>query len=161
MPEKSKKTKTAKPKAEATPKEKTLKKNEYIEAIGRRKRAIARVRITTVSPSESIEAGNFIVNGKSYKTYFPTAILQQTIEAPFAKMKSENRFSGTVKVSGGGISGQAEAIRQGISRALVTFDINFRKKLKKLGYLRRDPREKERRKFGLKKARKAPQWSKR
>jgi small subunit ribosomal protein S9 len=72
-----------------------------------------------------------------------------------------NRFNGTVKVNGGGISGQAEAIRLGISRALVIFDINFRKRLKKIGFLKRDPREKERRKFGLKKARKAPQWSKR
>jgi len=87
--------------------------------------------------------------------------LQQIIELPFTKLKSENRFNGTVKVSGGGIAGQAEAVRHGVSRALILFDVNFRKKLKKAGYLKRDPREKERRKFGLKKARKAPQWSKR
>jgi small subunit ribosomal protein S9 len=178
MPEKSKKTKVVKivktkvpeivkteiPETEVEvveTKEKKLKKSEYIEAIGRRKRAVARVRIFTVSPTDSIEAGNFIVNGKNYKQYFPTSILQQTVESPFARLKSMNRFNGTVKVNGGGISGQAEAIRLGISRALVIFDINFRKRLKKIGFLKRDPREKERRKFGLKKARKAPQWSKR
>ncbi len=141
--------------------ERKLKKSEYIEAIGRRKRAVARVRLFTVSPSESMEAGNLIVNDKNYKQYFPTQILQQTVESPFTKLKSANRFSGTVKVNGGGVSGQAEAVRHGISRALIIFDINFRKKLKKAGFLKRDPREKERRKFGLKKARKAPQWSKR
>ena len=177
MPEKSKKTKikkTAKvaekkieekeietPKEAEAPKERKLKKSEYIEATGRRKRAVARVRIFTVGPSESMEAGNLVVNGRNYKEYFPTAILQQTIESPFVKLKSMNRFSGTVKVNGGGISGQAEAVRHGLSRALVLFDINFRKRLKKAGFLKRDPREKERRKFGLKKARKAPQWSKR
>jgi small subunit ribosomal protein S9 len=163
---KIKTTKTEAPKIEAPEieveaKEKKLKKSEYIEATGRRKRAVARVRIFTVSPADSIEAGNFIVNGKNYKEYFPTIILQQTVESPFARLKSMNRFYGTVKVNGGGISGQAEAIRHGISRALVLFDINFRKRLKKIGFLKRDPREKERRKFGLKKARKAPQWSKR
>jgi small subunit ribosomal protein S9 len=141
--------------------ERKLKKSEYIDAVGRRKRAVARVRLFTVNPSESMETGNLVVNGKNYKQYFPTQILQQTIESPFSKLKSANRFSGTVKVNGGGISGQAEAVRHGISRALIIFDINFRKKLKKAGFLKRDPREKERRKFGLKKARKAPQWSKR
>ncbi len=152
--------KTIKPKAEKVI-EKKLKKVEYFEAIGRRKRAIARVRIFAVNPSESIESGNLVINGKNYKEYFPTTILQQIIESPFIKLKSENRFNGTIKVSGGGVAGQAEAVRHGISRALILFDINFRKKLKKAGYLKRDPREKERRKFGLKKARKAPQWSKR
>jgi len=140
---------------------KKSKESKYFEAIGRRKRAIARVRLFAVSTSESIESRNFIINGKNYKEYFPTTILQQIIELPFTKLKSENRFNGTVKVSGGGIAGQAEAVRHGVSRALILFDVNFRKKLKKAGYLKRDPREKERRKFGLKKARKAPQWSKR
>jgi small subunit ribosomal protein S9 len=159
MPEKSKKIKKS-PKA-ITEVEKKPKKIQYFEAVGRRKRAVARVRLYTVDSAESMETGNFLINDKNYKVYFPTAILQQTIESPFAKLKSTNKFSGTVKVKGGGISGQAEAVRHGISRALILFDINFRKKLKKLGYLKRDPREKERRKFGLKKARKAPQWSKR
>jgi small subunit ribosomal protein S9 len=159
MPEKSKKIKKS-PKA-ITEVEKKPKKIQYLEAVGRRKRAVARVRLYTVDSAESMETGNFSINGKNYKEYFPTAILQQTIESPFTKLKSTNKFSGTVKVKGGGISGQAEAVRHGISRALILFDINFRKKLKKLGFLKRDPREKERRKFGLKKARKAPQWSKR
>jgi len=79
----------------------------------------------------------------------------------YLKLKSTNKFAGSVKAVGGGISGQAEAVRHGISRALILFDVNFRKKLKKAGFLKRDPREKERRKFGLKKARRAPQWSKR
>jgi small subunit ribosomal protein S9 len=171
MPEKLKKTKTAKtetikkevdaPKEAEVSQERKLKKSEYIEAVGRRKRAVARVRIFTVGPSESIEAGNLVVNGKNYKEYFPTAILQQTVESPLARLKSTNRFSGTVKVNGGGVTGQAEAVRHGLSRALVEFDANFRKRLKKAGFLTRDSREKERRKFGLKKARKAPQWSKR
>lgn len=162
MPEKSKKpVASAKRKQADKPKTKIPKKLQYFEAVGRRKRAVARVRLYTVGPAESMEIGNFVVNDKNYKEYFPTTVLQQTIESPFVKLKSINRFSGTAKVKGGGISGQAEALRHGISRALVLFDINFRKKLKKLGFLKRDPREKERRKFGLKKARKAPQWSKR
>jgi len=160
MKEKSTKT-TKTPKTSKPIVEKKPKKQEYIEAVGRRKRAVARVRLYTVGPAESVEAGNFEVNGKNYKVYFPTQILQQTIESPFVRLKSINRFSGTARVKGGGISGQAEAIRHGISRVLIIFDINFRKRLKKAGFLKRDPREKERRKFGLKKARKAPQWSKR
>ena len=160
MPEKSSKIKKIK-KETAPQKEKKVKKVRYHEAVGRRKRAVARVRLYTVNPSESMETGNFLVNDKNYKEYFPMPILQQVVESPFIRLKSQNRFSGTAKVKGGGISGQAEAVRHGISRALIIFDINFRKRLKKLGFLRRDPREKERRKFGLKKARRAPQWSKR
>lgn len=133
----------------------------YFEGIGRRKRAVARVRLFTCSPDQSIETGNILVNEKNYKEYFPTLVLQKTIEDPFIRLKSINRFMGTVKVSGGGINAQAEAIRHGASRALILFDVNFRKKLKKSGFLKRDPREVERKKFGLKKARRAPQWSKR
>jgi len=133
----------------------------YFEGIGRRKRAIARVRILTAGPADSMETGNFSVNGRSYKEYFPTLNLQRIVEDPFSKLKSLNRFTGTVRVSGGGINAQAEAVRMGTSRALVIFDMNFRKKLKKSGFLKRDPREVERKKFGLKKARRAPQWSKR
>lgn len=133
----------------------------YYEAVGRRKRAVARVRIFSAGPLKSINEGNFIINNKPYKEYFPTFPLQKTIESPFTKLKSATRFSGTVKVKGGGPTGQAEAIRHGIARSLVLFDESFRKKLKKFGYLRRDPREKERKKFGLKGARRAPQWSKR
>lgn len=140
---------------------KIQKQEKYYEATGRRKRAVARVRIITCNSSQSIGEGQFLVNDKSYKEYFPIVFLQQTVESPFQKLKLMDKFSGTAKVKGGGINGQAEAIRHGISRAMIVFDANFRKKLKKSGYLTRDPREKERRKFGLRKARRAPQWSKR
>jgi len=159
---KTTKRKTKKEKAEPVKevKEKESPKN-YFEGIGRRKRAIARVRILTVGPADSMEAGKFSVNNRQYKEYFPTLSLQKIVEDPLSKLKSLNRFTGTVKVYGGGINAQAEAVRLGVSRALVLFDINFRKKLKKSGFLKRDPREVERKKFGLKKARRAPQWSKR
>ena len=101
------------------------------------------------------------VNGKNYTDYFKDQELWETIESPFKKLKSINRFKAIIKVSGGGVTGQAEAVRHGLSRALTLFDGNFSKKLRKAGYLTRDPREKERRKYGLKKARKAPQWAKR
>jgi small subunit ribosomal protein S9 len=96
-----------------------------------------------------------------YREYFSNKMLQAIVESPLRKLKSVNRFKATAKVSGGGLSGQADAIKHGLSRALVLFDLNFRKKLKKAGFLTRDPRAKERRKYGLKKARKAPAWSKR
>jgi len=133
----------------------------YFEAVGRRKTAIARVRISTSSPDQSIAEGNLVINNRLYKQYFPTLILQKLVESPFVRLKSINRFSGTVKVKGGGKNAQAEAVRHGLSRALILFDINFRKKLKKSGFLTRDSRKVERKKFGLKKARRAPQWSKR
>jgi len=141
-------------------KKEAVSKN-YFEGIGRRKRAIARVRLFTAGPVDSIEAGKFLINKREYKEYFPTMTLQAIVQDPFDKLKSLNRFTGTVQVAGGGINAQAEAVRLGASRALVLFDMNFRKKLKKSGYLKRDPREVERKKFGLKKARRAPQWSKR
>lgn len=133
----------------------------YYEAVGRRKKAVARVRLFTSGASQSITEGNLIINNKPYKEYFPILALQKKIEAPFLRLKSTKRFKGTVKVKGGGPTGQADAVRHGIARALVLFDDNFRKKLKKAGYLKRDPRKKERKKFGLKKARRAPQWRKR
>lgn len=101
------------------------------------------------------------MNDKPYFEYFRTPQLQNIIEAPLKKLKSLNRFKATVKVSGGGMHGQADAVKFGLSRALVLFDPNFSKKLKKSGFLTRDARVKERRKYGLKKARKAPQWAKR
>lgn len=145
------------------PKTKTeeTKKPAYHEAIGRRKTAVARVRLFTSSPSESALEGNLVINDKSYKEFFPTLELQKIVEAPLRRLKSFNRFRATIKVKGGGIRGQAEAVRHGISRALILFDLNFRKRLKKVGYLTRDPRKKERKKYGLKKARRAPQWRKR
>ena len=133
---------------------------KYFEAIGRRKRATARVRLFTCKPFEG-EKGKILVNEKPYTDFFPTIELQKTIINPLKKMKSLNRFEVTIKVKGGGIKGQAEAIRHSLSRALVKFNQDFSKKLKKAGYLRRDPRRKERKKPGLKKARKASQWKKR
>jgi small subunit ribosomal protein S9 len=136
------------------------KKKRYFEAVGRRKTAIARVRLLTIKPFEGDE-GKITVNEKFYKIYFPTLILQQTAEASLRRLKSLNRFEIVAKVKGGGIQAQAEALRHGMARVLVLFNQDFRKKLKKAGYMKRDPRVKERRKYGLKKARKAPQWQKR
>lgn len=133
----------------------------YYEAVGRRKRAVARVRLWTVRPSDSAAEGNFIINNKPYKNYFPAERAWNEAEVAFKKLKAFNRFRVSVAVSGGGVQAQAEAVRHGASRALIKFDPNFRKKLKKAGYLRRDSREVERKKPGLKKARRAPQWTKR
>lgn len=137
------------------------KEKRYYEAVGRRKTAVARVRLFTSGPLQSTTEGNLIINDKSYKDFFSIPELQGIVEAPLKRLKSLNRFRATIKVKGGGIRGQAEAICHGIARTLVMFDPNFRKRLKKAGYLTRDPRKKERKKFGLKKARRAPQWQKR
>lgn len=137
------------------------KKRKYLETVGRRKTAVARVRLFTSSPSQSAMEGNLVVNDKLYKEFFPKLELQQIVESPLRRLKSLNRFQAIIKVKGGGTKGQAEAIRHGLARALVLFDPNFRKKLKKIGFLTRDPRKKERKKYGLKKARRAPQWRKR
>ena len=135
----------------------TTKKSlaRYIEAVGRRKTSTARVRITEASKA------SVVVNGKEVPTYFPTLELQKIVGEAVEKSKVAGKFTVTVLVRGGGIHSQAEALRHGLSRALVKFDEETRGRLKKLGFLKRDPRMKERRKFGLKKARKAPQWSKR
>ena len=133
---------------------KTAKKG-YIEAIGRRKTASARVRISE-APKNSLT-----VNDKDVNEYFKTANLQKIAIEALAVSKTPGKFKITVKVQGGGINSQAEAVRLGISRALIIDDKLLRGVLKKEGFLKRDPRAKERRKFGLKKARKAPQWSKR
>ncbi|MBI3573818.1 30S ribosomal protein S9 [Candidatus Kaiserbacteria bacterium] len=127
--------------------------DRYIETIGRRKTASARVRITP-SAKQSVT-----VNGKPSDTYFATKELLETALAPLKE--TEVKFTITTVVHGGGISGQAEAVRHGIARALTEHDLSKRTALKKLGFLKRDPRAKERRKPGLKKARKAGQWSKR
>lgn len=134
------------------PKESISKK--YIEAVGRRKTSTARVRIF-------LSGSGVEINGKDQKSYFPTVEMQNIISAPLKEVKKIKDISVSAKINGGGIHSQAEALRHGLSRALVKFDQEFRAKLKKAGFLKRDPRMKERRKFGLKKARKAPQWSKR
>ncbi len=134
----------------------TTEKTKYIEAIGRRKTSTARVRI-----SESAKA-HFVINGKDAKDYLKTEVERRLILDPITKgVPAGTKWSVEVLVSGGGTHSQAEAIRHGLSRALVDSDPALRGGLKTLGYLKRDPRAKERRKFGLKKARKAPQWSKR
>lgn len=129
---------------------------KYIETVGRRKTAVARVRITPASKM------SYEINGKTVESYFPTKELQMTAtEAYLTSKLTETKFKITVLVKGGGINGQAEAVRHGIARALIEYDKELRGNLKKAGLLKRDPRAKERRKFGLKKARKSPQWSKR
>ncbi|QQG45111.1 MAG: 30S ribosomal protein S9 [Candidatus Sungiibacteriota bacterium] len=135
-------------------KETAKKPERYFEAVGRRKTAVARVRLFT-------RAGDFSVNGKIYSEYFPTFDLQKIAEEALQKMKLLGRFRVSVKIYGGGIHAQAEAIRHGLARCLEKFNPDFRKRLKRAGFLRRDPRMKERKKFGLKKARRAPQWAKR
>ena len=130
------------------------KPERYFEDVGRRKTASARVRLYT-------RPGDFLVNEKRYSEYFPTAPLQKIVEESLQKMKLFGRFKVTVKVSGGGPVSQAEAVRHGLARCLIKFNPDFRKRLKRAGFLKRDPRAKERKKFGLKKARRAPQWNKR
>jgi len=151
------KKKETKTKKEIKKKEKQdpAKKERYFEACGRRKTSVARVRLSTKGTPE------ITVNGKDYKLYFFTPELEKIMIAPLKKMKISDRFKINIKISGGGINSQAEAARHGIAKTLIKFNPDFRKRLKKAGYLKRDPRMKERRKFGLKKARKAPQWSKR
>jgi len=128
---------------------------KYIEGIGRRKTAIARVRITP-STKSSIE-----VNGKSVADYFNTDELRNITNEALTTSGVKQNFTITAKIIGGGIKSQAESLRLGLSRALIVFNHEFRKDLKKAGFLKRDPRIKERKKPGFKKARKRPQWSKR
>ncbi|MBI4155822.1 MAG: 30S ribosomal protein S9 [Candidatus Zambryskibacteria bacterium] len=125
----------------------------YIEAVGRRKTSVARVRITPSSKT------TFAINNKELGKYFPTKEMQIIVEQPFFAVS--DKFKVSAHIFGGGIHSQSEALRHGIARALTLYQGDLRKTLKKAGYLKRDPRAKERRKFGLKKARKAPQWSKR
>ena len=162
--EKDKSVKSApiavKPKKPLAAKPIVAKPKRYFEAVGSRKTASARVRLYTARPLEE-QIGRIIVNNKDYKEYFASPELQQIVEASLNKLKSLNRFEVSALVRGGGLNSQAEAIRHGLGRTLVMFNLDFRKKLKRAGYLKRDPRKKERKKYGLKKARRAPQWTKR
>ena len=121
---------------------------------GRRKGAVARVRL---APGD----GGFTVNGRQFDDYFPTRVHRMLARGPLTTLGRERDYDVTVTIRGGGISGQAGAVRLGIARALVEIDPELRAQLKAEGFLTRDAREKERRKYGLKKARKAPQYSKR
>jgi len=135
-------------------KDEKKKETVYYEGVGSRKTAVARVRLYTKNKE-------ILINGKDYKNYFSSKKMQSIIEAPFEKMKCLGKFGLTANVKGGGLSAQAEAVRLGISRALVVFNPDFKKRLRRAGYLTRDPRMVERKKYGLKKARKSPQWAKR
>ncbi len=138
------------------PVEKKATEEKYIEAVGRRKTAVARVRLFSTRGKTE-----FLVNNKEIKEYFPSPELQGTILSALEMMNCLDKFSISIKVSGGGKSAQSGAARHGISRALIKFNPDFRKRLKKAGFLTRDPRMRERKKFGLKRARRGPQWSKR
>jgi small subunit ribosomal protein S9 len=138
-----------------TEKELAAKPDRYFEGTGRRKTAIARVRMFTRGEKA------FLVNGRPYQEYFSLFQDQETATASMKKMKCLDKFRVTVLVRGGGRGAQAEAVRHGTARVLVDFNNNFKKRLRKAGYLTRDPRMRERKKFGLKRARKAPQWAKR
>ncbi len=133
----------------------TQKTTKYHEAVGRRKRATARVRITE-NPTQEIE-----VNERDFQEYFPTNELRKSITSVFSSAELPSFFNVKVRIRGGGISAQADAIRHGIARALIKYKEDLRSVLKKEGFLTRDARKKERKKFGLRKARRAPQWSKR
>lgn len=130
----------------------------YFAAVGRRKTAVAQVRI--YENAKATEA-DVVVNGKEMKDYFPSLIQQNTLLAPLKETGTYGKFAMTVLVGGGGNTGQVEAIQLGIARALVKFDEGFKKTLRSLGMLTRDSRKVERKKPGLKKARRAPQWAKR
>lgn len=128
----------------------------YYEGLGRRKEATARVRLHTGG-----EGNNFMVNDKPLEEYFTRAIDRVRISKPMQVTGTEGRFDVTIKVTGGGVTGQAGAVRLGIARALLKADPEYRKVLRGHGMLTRDPRAKERKKAGLKRARKAPQYTKR
>jgi len=129
-------------------------KKKYIEAVGRRKEAVARVRLFKDKPG-------FVINEKTIEKYFPLEKHRQRILDSLRLTNSENNFFVSAKVKGGGLTGQAEAISLGISRCLIKIDEKLKSILRKAGFLTRDARKVERKKYGLKKARKAAQWSKR
>ena len=124
------------------------------QGTGRRKKSIARVRLTSGT-------GKIVINDEPIEEYFESEILKVIVNQPFAVTNTVAKYDVVVKVNGGGLTGQAGAIRHGIARALNSANAEFRPQLKSNGFLTRDPRMKERKKYGLKKARKAPQFSKR
>ncbi|MET0233884.1 MAG: 30S ribosomal protein S9 [Kibdelosporangium sp.] len=140
--------------APAAPAVRVLAPGEVAQTVGRRKEAVVRVRLTPGS-------GQFRLNGKSLEEYFPNKVHQQLIREPLVILDKPELFDVRANLRGGGITGQAGALRLAIARALIEIDIDDRPALKKAGFLTRDPRVKERKKYGLKKARKAPQYSKR
>jgi small subunit ribosomal protein S9 len=133
----------------------TKTKEGYTEAVGRRKESIARIRITPAKKNE------VTINDRELHDYFPTEELRHTAKEALTISSALGNFLITAKITGGGIHSQSEAFAMGLARAIASFSPTERKPLKQAGLLSRDARAKERRKFGLKKARKAPQWSKR
>ena len=127
---------------------------DLARTVGRRKEAIARVRIVSGS-------GQWKLNGRTLEDYFPNKVHQQAVRDPFTRLEVGDKYDVIARLDGGGVSGQAGALRLGIARALTELVDDSRSELKKAGFLTRDPRVKERKKYGLKKARKAPQYSKR
>ena len=144
--------------SEATTQGKTAARPQIVTGhalgTGRRKEAIARVRLMPGT-------GQWLINGRSLDVYFPNKVHQQLVSEPFVTLGAEGQFDVVVRITGGGVSGQAGALRLGIARALTLVDPSSRPALKRMGFLTRDARIKERKKAGLKKARKAPQYSKR
>ncbi len=130
-------------------------KGKYFTAIGRRKTSVARIRLQASGVKE------IIINGKGYQEYFKDPAMAKNVIAPFEVMNLMDKFRAQAVVRGGGMSAQSEAVRHGITRALEKFNPEYRKRLKRAGFLTRDPRMRERKKFGLKRARRAPQWAKR
>ena len=130
-------------------------KEKYFEGVGRRKTATARVRLTKASKD------SLVVNGKSLEAYFPTVEMRERVKKALAKIGEHGAFAISAKIVGGGISAHADALVMGLGRAIIKIKPEIKPLIKKEKMLTRDAREKERRKFGLKKARKSPQWSKR
>ena len=126
----------------------------YFYGTGRRKNSVARVRVYNGT-------GKITINGRDIDDYFGLETLKLIVRQPLAVAEVEGKFDLVIRVGGGGVSGQAGAIRHGLARALLQYDENLRPVLKKAGFLTRDPRMKERKKYGLKAARRAPQFSKR
>jgi small subunit ribosomal protein S9 len=147
-------TETTETTEEAAPAPVVRLSGEVAQTVGRRKEAVVRVRLTPGN-------GQFRLNGKSLEDYFPNKVHQQLIREPLVTVEKPEVFDVRANLKGGGITGQAGALRLAIARALIELDPEDRPALKKAGFLTRDPRVKERKKYGLKKARKAPQYSKR
>jgi len=149
--------KVAKKKEEAVEEKETAKERKYFYAVGRRKTAIARVKIFPTKDAQN----SLTINEKKFEDYFTVGRMQESVKAPLEQLGEGTNFEVEANVYGGGVSAQADAVKLGIARALVVFNADLKKALKKEGHLKRDPREVERKKPGLKKARRSPQWAKR
>lgn len=144
-------------KKEEVKKEEIAEKGRYFYAVGKRKTSIAQVKIYPTKKA----AGEILINGRKLEDYFTISRLRDTVKAPLAVAGEDSKFDVSAKISGGGINSQAEALRLGIARALVEFSADLKKPLRDRGFVTRDARKVERKKPGLKKARRSPQWAKR